>query len=92
MPVGAGFVRGVRAVADADPGYIEATLLELGASRRYLAPVAWAAGTLVLVVRGARLLVSNWRLALIELVPAAWVWLVMWDLKRRGLRAPPCGT
>jgi hypothetical protein len=89
MPVGAGFVRGVRAVADADPGYIEATLLELGASRRYLAPVAWAAGTLVLVVRGARLLVSNWRLALIELVPAAWVWLVMWDLKRRGLRAPP---
>jgi hypothetical protein len=89
VTVGAGFVRGVRAVADADPGYIETALLELGGSRRYLAPVAWAAGTLVLVVRGAGLLVSNWRLALVELVPAAWVWLVMWDLKRRGLRAPP---
>jgi hypothetical protein len=62
----------VSAVADADPARIEATALQLGASRRYLAPVAWAAGALVLVVRGAKLLVMNWRLCLIELVPAAW--------------------
>jgi len=78
-----------RAVADADPGQIEAAALRFGESRAYLAPVAWAAGTLVLVLRGARLLVLNWRLSLIELVPAAWVWVAMWDLKRHGLRAEP---
>jgi hypothetical protein len=49
--------------------------------------VAWAAGAIVLLVRGVKLLFLNWRLTLIELVPAAWVWFVMWDLRRHGLRA-----
>lgn len=79
----------VRAVADADPAGIESAAQRLGASRRYLAPVAWAGGALVLVLRGLKLLVLNWRLTLVELVPAAWVWLVTWDLKRHGLRAEP---
>lgn len=48
--------------------------------------MAWAAGALVLAVVGIRLLVLNWRLSLVELVPAAWVWLVMWDLKQHALR------
>jgi hypothetical protein len=75
-----------RAVADADPGEIEAAARQLGESRTYLAPVAWAAGAIVLLVRGVKLLLLNWRLTLIELVPAAWVWLVMWDLRRGSLR------
>jgi uncharacterized membrane protein YdcZ (DUF606 family) len=78
-----------RAVADADPTEIEATARRLGESRRYLAPLAWAAGALVLLVRGIKLLILNWRLSLIELVPAAWVWLVMWDLKQHTLRGEP---
>jgi hypothetical protein len=82
-------VNAAQAVADADPAQIEATALQLGSSRRYLAPLAWAAGALVLVIRGIKLLATNWRLSLIELVPAVWVWLAMWDLKRSGLRAPP---
>jgi hypothetical protein len=73
-------------VADADPAEIEATARQLGESRRYLAPVAWAAGAMVLLVRGVKLLVLNWRLSLIELVPAVWVWLVFWDLKQGALR------
>ncbi len=81
----------VRAVADADPVQIETTARRLGSSRRYLAPVAWVAGMLVLVVRGLKLLVSNWRLLLLELVPAIWVWLVMWDLHRQKLRNVPLG-
>jgi hypothetical protein len=75
-----------RAVADARPDEIESTAHRLGGSRRYLAPVAWAAGALVLLVRGVKLLLLNWRLTLVELVPAIWVWLVLWDLKRHGLR------
>jgi hypothetical protein len=76
-----------RAVADADPTEIESTPHQLGTSRRYLAPVAWAAGAIVLLFRGLKLLLLNWRLTLVELVPAVWVWLVMWDLKRHGLRS-----
>ena len=72
-------------IGDADADKIEATAREFGEMRRYLAPVAWAAGALVLAVRGIKLLVLNWRLSLIQLVPAMWVWLAMWDLKRHLL-------
>ena len=82
-------VAAARAVADAEPGRIEATVMHFSGTRRYLAPVAWATGTLVLVVRGLKLLLLNWRLTLIELVPAVWVWIALWDLKRHGLRAEP---
>jgi hypothetical protein len=80
-------VRLTRAVADADAGEIEAAVRQLGESKRYLTPVAWAAGACVLLLRGIKLLVMNWRLSLIELVPAAFVWIVMWDFKRHTLRA-----
>lgn len=80
-------IAAVKAVANADPHEIEAAAHELGTSRRYLAPIAWAGGTLVLLVRGVKLLVLNWRLSLIELVPAVWVWFVMWDLRRHALRS-----
>jgi len=75
-----------RAAADADPAEIESTARQLGESRRYLAPLAWAAGAIVLLIREIKLLILNWRLSLIELVPAVWVWLVMWDLKQHALR------
>ena len=82
-------VRLAREVGEADATKIEARAREFGESRRYLAPVAWAAGALVLAVRGIKLLVLNWRLSLIELVPAVWVWVVMWDLKQHTLRGGP---
>jgi len=47
-------VRAVRAVADADPAQIEAATRQFGQSRRYLTPVAWAAGSIVLLVRGIK--------------------------------------
>jgi hypothetical protein len=81
-----GLLKMARTVADADAVRIELAARQLGASRRYLAPVAWAAGAIVLLIRGIKLLILNWRLMLIELVPAAWVWLVMWDLKQHALR------
>jgi hypothetical protein len=81
--------RMVRAIADADGSMIEATARDLGESRPILAPVAWAAGTIVLLLRGVKLLLLNWRLSLIQVVPAFWIWLAMWDLKRHSLRGVP---
>ncbi len=85
----ADLVRWTKAVADADPGTIETTARSFGERRLYLAPVAWAAGTLVLLVRGIKLLLTNWRLTLIQIVPAVWIWLAMWDLKEHALRGEP---
>jgi hypothetical protein len=78
-----------RAVADADPVTIETAASRFGRSKQFLAPVAWAAGTLVLAIRGIKLLVLNWRLSLIQVVPAAWIWLVMYQLKQHSLRGVP---
>ena len=75
----------VRATAEVDPATMERAARQLGQSRRILTPLAWAAGTIVLLIRGVKLLILNWRLSLIQLVPAAWVWLAMWDLKRHLL-------
>lgn len=81
--------RMVRAIAEADASMIEAAARELGESKPILAPLAWAAGTIVLLLRGVKLLLLNWRLSLIQLVPAVWIWLTMWDLKRHALRGVP---
>jgi hypothetical protein len=79
-------VQYARVVADADASEIESAAQKFAESRRYLAPVAWATGAIVLVIRGIKLLILNWRLTLIQLIPALWVWLVMWDLKAHALR------
>jgi hypothetical protein len=85
----ADLARLARAVADADPATIEAATRRFGEARPFLAPVAWAAGTMVLLVRGVKLLLLNWRLTLIQLVPAGWIWVTMWDLKQHTLRGAP---
>ncbi len=75
----------VYAIAEVDPAAMAQAARQLGESRRILTPLAWAAGTIVLLIRGVKLLILNWRLSLIQLVPAAWVWLATWDLKRHLL-------
>jgi hypothetical protein len=75
----------VRSVVDLDAATVESATRAMGGSRWWLAPVAWAAGTLVLLLRGVKLLVMNWRLSLVQLLPAAWIWLATWDLKQHLL-------
>jgi len=75
----------IRAIAEVDATEIEAAAQQLGQSRRMLTPLAWVAGTLVLLINGIKLLILNWRLTVLQLVPASWVWLAMWDLKRHLL-------
>jgi hypothetical protein len=76
----------VRAIQENDEQDIRNAILRLGRSRRALAPLAFAVGGVVLLFQGVRLLVSNWRLTLVQVLPAMWIWLAMLDLKVHVLR------
>lgn len=71
----------VRAIEANDEARIEEAVLRLSHSRRALAPLALAVGTIVLMFDGLKLLISEWRLTLIQVLPAMWIWLAMFDLK-----------
>ncbi len=76
----------VRAIEDNDDAEIERAILRLSRSRRALAPLALAVGAFLLLFDGLRLLVSNWRLTLVQALPAMWIWLAMLDLKLHVLK------
>ena len=71
----------VRAIEESDEARIEEAILRLSSSRRVFSPLAFAVGAFALLFDGLRLLVSNWRLTLVQLLPAIWIWLAMADLK-----------
>ena len=71
----------VQAIQENDEAQIEAALLRLSRSRRIFAPLAFAISAVVLLFEGVRLLPSNWRLALVQVLPAMLIWLAMFDLK-----------
>ena len=71
----------VRAIRDGDEAMVERAVLTLSQSRRLFAPLAFVVGAFVMLFDGLKLLVSNWRLTLIQILPAMWIWLAMVDLK-----------
>jgi hypothetical protein len=71
----------VKAIQENDEAKIEAAILRVSRSHRALAPLALAVGAFVLLFDGLRLLVANWRLTLVTVLPAMWIWLAMFDLK-----------
>src|ERR1700741_2421790 len=71
----------IKAIHENDEAKIEEAVLRVSRSRRALAPLAFAVGALVLLFDGLRLLLSNWRLTLVQILPAMWIWLAMFDLK-----------
>jgi hypothetical protein len=75
----------VRAIEESDEARIEAAVLRLSRSRRAFAPLAFAVSAFVLLFDGLRLLVSNWRLTLVQLLPAIWIWVAMADLRAHVL-------
>ena len=75
----------VRAIQNDDDIAIEDAILKLSQRRRIFAPLAFAVGAFALLFNGLRLLVSNWRLTLIQVLPAMWIWLAMFDLKVHAL-------
>ncbi len=76
----------VRAIQDNDEARIQQAILRLSESRRAFAPLALAVGAFVMLFNGLRLLVTNWRLTLVQVLPAMWIWLAMFDLKVHVLR------
>ena len=75
----------VRAIEESDQAKIEEAVLRLSRSRRAFSPLAFAVGAFALLFDGLRLLVSNWRLTLVQLLPAIWIWVAMADLKAHVL-------
>jgi hypothetical protein len=75
----------LRAIESSDEARIEEAVLRLSRSRRVFAPLAFAVGAFALLFDGLRLLVSNWRLTLVQILPAVWIWLAMADLKAHVL-------
>ncbi len=80
------FRRLIRAVRDNDEAAVRDAVLRLSRSRPLFAPIAFAVGAVSMLFGGLKLLFSNWRLTLIQILPAMWIWLAMLDLKAHLLR------
>ena len=76
----------IRAIRDGDDQMVERAVLTLSQSRRLFAPLAFIVGAFVMLFDGLKLLVSNWRLTLIQILPAMWIWVAMFDLKAHVMR------
>ncbi len=74
----------MRALEEEDEAPLEA-LRSFSRSRRMFAPVAFTLGAFALLFDGLRLIVANWRLMLVQVLPAMWIWLAMYDLKAHVL-------
>jgi len=75
----------VQAIREGDDATVEAAVHRLSRSRRWLAPLALAAGAFSMLFQGLRLVFSHWRLTLVQILPATWIWLAMLDLKLHAL-------
>lgn len=71
----------IQAVRDSDEAAVQDAVIRLSRSRPLLAPVALSVGALVMLFDGVKLLFANWRLTLVQVLPAMWIWLAMLDLK-----------
>ena len=80
------------AVRSTDPASVESALTELGGRRRWLKPLAYAAGTVAVVFDGVLLLIRHWRLTLLQLLPAAWIWVMTWNLRHHAFANPDITT
>jgi len=56
-------------------------VIRLSQSNRLLAPAALAVGAVAMLFTGLKMLFTNWRLTLVQVLPAMWIWAAMLDLK-----------
>ena len=76
----------VQAVRDSDQAAVNDMVLRLSRARPWLAPLALIVGAFAMLFDGVRLLFTNWRLTLIQVLPAMWIWAAMYDLKAHVVR------
>ena len=77
--------RFVQAVRDSDQAAVDDMIIRLSQARPWLAPLALAVGAFAMLFVGVKLLFTNWRLTLIQVLPAMWIWAAMFDLKAHVL-------
>jgi hypothetical protein len=58
----------------------------LSRRHRLLAPLALLVGGVAMLFGGLRLLLYNWRLTVIQIPPAMWIWAAMYDLRAHVIR------
>jgi hypothetical protein len=75
----------IHALREADEGVATELVSNWSRSRRLLAPLALGAGGIEMLFSGVRILVSNWRLLLVQLLPVMVIWWAMYDLKAHVL-------
>ena len=75
----------VQAIRDRDQAAVNEMVLRLSRARPWLAPLALIVGAFAMLFDGVRLLFTNWRLTLIQVLPAMWIWAAMYDLKAHVL-------
>jgi hypothetical protein len=71
----------VRVIRDADDATVDDAVLRFSRAHRWLAPLALVASAFTMLFDGLKLLVSNWRLTVVQVLPAIWITLAMTDLK-----------
>ena len=76
----------IGAIRDGDEQAVEQAVVQLSQTRRLLAPLGFVVGAFVMLFNGLRLVVLNWRLAVIQVLPAMWIWAAMLDLKLHVIR------
>jgi len=74
-----------RGVRDGDDAEVVRAVEALSHRHRLLAPLALLVGGVAMLFGGLRLLLSNWRLTAIQIPPAMWIWLAMYDLRAHVL-------
>ena len=79
--VRAGVRRLVDAILRSDDEAVERAVMQLSARSRWLAPLALVVGAFLMLFQGLKLLVTNWRLTLLQIIPAMWIWIALLDIK-----------
>ncbi len=76
----------VVAIRNGDDAQVESVILALSQRSRFLAPLTLVVGAFAMLFQGVRLLFTNWRLTLIQVLPAMLIWFAMLDLKLHLLK------
>jgi hypothetical protein len=71
----------VVAIRTGDEAMVESMVLALSQRSRWLAPLGMLVGAFAMLFQGVKLLFTNWRLTLVQILPAMWIWAAMLDLK-----------
>jgi hypothetical protein len=80
------FRRLIKGIREGDDDQVEQAVLSLSQRSRLLAPLALIVGAFAVLFQGIKLLVTNWKLTLIQVLPAMWIWLAMLNLKGHVFR------